>query len=89
MQHTATRQFISALASVGGEILESDHPLLSRIKSAGPTPDAGAVDEIQIALSALPGETRDKLLSAVHKHMREDISAIWSHLPNATDGKPN
>ncbi|WP_299472637.1 hypothetical protein [uncultured Roseibium sp.] len=89
MQYTATKQFITALASVGSEILGDDHALLSRINSAGPAPDACTVEEIQNAISALPEETCDALMSAVHKHMREDISAIWSHLPNASDDQPN
>lgn len=89
MRYTATKQFISALASVGSEILGEDHALLSSIKSAGLAPDGRTVEEIQNAISALPVETCDALMSAVHKYMREDISAIWSHLPHASEDKPN
>lgn len=89
MQDTVNRQFISALASVGSEILGSEHPLISKIDAAGPSPDVQAVHDIQDALAALPEEMRDALMSAVHKRMREDISAIWTHLPHASDNKPN
>ncbi|MBG6209978.1 DNA-directed RNA polymerase specialized sigma24 family protein [Labrenzia sp. EL_126] len=89
MQQTATRQFITAVMSVGRDILGAGHPLISKIEAAGTTVDAETVDEIQKALSALPEETRDTLMSAVHKHMREDISAIWGQLPHAESNEPN
>ncbi|MEM9634378.1 MAG: hypothetical protein AAGA50_23825 [Pseudomonadota bacterium] len=81
MQETATRQFILAVAAVGKSVLGAGHPLLDQIETAERSSDPRVLVEIQDAIGALPEQSRDDLLKAVHKHMREDLSMIWNQLP--------
>ncbi|MCV0426624.1 MAG: hypothetical protein K5905_14240 [Roseibium sp.] len=83
MHLTAARQFISAVTTAGRDVLGDTHPLLKKIEIAERSLDTDGLRGIQEDIDALPEQTRDDLLKAVHKHMREDLSMIWNQLPMA------
>lgn len=76
-------RFMDAVAIAATEHLGQDHPLrAAAIKAAtDPAPEHGSA--VHATLDALPGDSRDVILAQAHRIMREDLAAIWSHLPGA------
>lgn len=70
-------RFLAALAQAAAVELGADHPL------ARATTDGRDALLAQEQLAALPEATRERLLAAAHRLMREDLAAIWSFLPGA------
>ncbi|GHC19654.1 hypothetical protein GCM10007291_18030 [Gemmobacter nanjingensis] len=70
-------RFLAALAQAAAVELGADHPLASG------TTDGRDALLAQEQLAALPDATRERLLAAAHRLMREDLAAIWSFLPGA------
>ncbi|PTX49383.1 hypothetical protein IQ03_02044 [Gemmobacter caeni] len=70
-------RFLAALAQAAAVELGADHPLASG------TTDGRDALLAQEQLAALPEATRERLLAAAHRLMREDLAAIWSFLPGA------
>ncbi len=77
-------RFMDAVAAAATEHLGQDHPLrAAALKAAAdPAPEHGSA--VHAELDALTPESRDTILAQSHRTMREDLAAIWSHLPNAS-----
>lgn len=77
-------RFMDAVATAATEHLGKDHPLCAAALKAAtdPAPEHGVA--VQSQLDALSFECRDAILAQAHKIMREDLAAIWSHLPAAS-----
>ncbi len=66
-------RFRTALRQTAATLFGPGHPV-----AQATTPEA-----LQAAVAALPEGDRDRLMSATHRHMREDFAAIRSFLPGA------
>ena len=77
-------RFMDAVAAAATKHLGQDHPLRATALKAAtdPAPEHGST--VHTELDALAPETRDAILAQAHRIMREDLVAIWSHLPNAS-----
>lgn len=73
-------RFLAAIAEAAARQLGADHPLAVAAREAA-TPAAGV--GVQGLLAELDEASRDRILAAAHKAMREDVQAIWNHLPGA------
>jgi chaperone required for assembly of F1-ATPase len=73
-------RFLAAIAEAAARQLGTDHPLALAAREAA-TSAAGA--GVQGLLAELDAASRDRILAAAHKAMREDVQAIWRHLPGA------
>lgn len=63
----------AALAAVAADQLGEDHPVARAATAGG--------ERLQAELKALSDAERDRLMSAAHRSMREDLAAVWSRLP--------
>lgn len=67
-------RFRSALRQTAATLFGADHPVAQ----------ATTAEALQAAVAALPEAERDRLMSATHRHMREDFAAIRAFLPGGT-----
>lgn len=76
-------RFLAAISRAAAAELGHDHPLALAAREAASLGDGVHVQELLVTLNEA---ARDRILAAAHKEMREDIQAIWSHLPGTAQG---
>lgn len=78
--------FLAILRDVIIDRLGVEHALAGEAGAALAAPGTGAEARFRAALEALAAPERDAILAEVHRRMREDLAAIWEHLPGRRAG---
>lgn len=78
------RRFLELLATEGAQMTGDDAPCVQAARTALESAHPDDLRRARQHVEALPPQSRDKLMRAVHRGLATDLSAIRDQLP----GKP-